>query len=272
MNKAVFFDLDGTLLNSHNEITIRTHSSVSKLKKEYEVFLVTGKSFENTKNIYEKLGLKTELITYGGKVVSKKIQNKWTHKKTYIDFEDIKNVLKDQEVKNDIKHFLIETENVLFKSGEKVNNVVHLLKSQNQKVKFFTDYNNESILGFYFNIDKKEEQENLRTINLFRSRHKILSFSYWYTDYPFTTVSVSPKNISKWKVIKKLKEKYNFEFIITFGNGYTDVEMIKNANIGYAMKNAFDSVQKHAHKVTEFDNDHDGVAIEIDKIINKITI
>jgi len=49
------------------------------------------------------------------------------------------------------------------------------------------------------------------------------------------------------------------------GDEENDISMLKAAGTGIAMKNATEKVKKSADKITEFDNDCDGVAHIIDQ-------
>ena len=42
--------------------------------------------------------------------------------------------------------------------------------------------------------------------------------------------------------------------------------MLSFASVGYAMKNASEVLLPYADKMTQFDNDHDGVAKELKKL------
>jgi Cof subfamily protein (haloacid dehalogenase superfamily) len=47
--------------------------------------------------------------------------------------------------------------------------------------------------------------------------------------------------------------------VISFGDGFNDIEFIQNSGLGYAMKNAADAVKAIADDVTEHCNNEDGV-------------
>ena len=77
-----------------------------------------------------------------------------------------------------------------------------------------------------------------------------------------------PRNVSKWKGIEKLAAQLdiNYRDIITVGNYYNDIDMLKRANIGIAVNNSADEVKKVADYITERDNNHD----VIEEIVNKL--
>ena len=62
--------------------------------------------------------------------------------------------------------------------------------------------------------------------------------------------------------LKFLSQHFNIpqQNIIAFGDEQNDVEMLKYAGTGVAMKNASPWIQDVANVVTTVDNDHDGLA------------
>jgi len=68
--------------------------------------------------------------------------------------------------------------------------------------------------------------------------------------------------MNKWEAIKKVAkiENEQKEKIIVFGDARNDMEMIKNADVGIAVKNASVEVQNVANYVTVNTNNEDGVA------------
>ena len=54
--------------------------------------------------------------------------------------------------------------------------------------------------------------------------------------------------------------------VMYFGDHENDLECIQNSGFGVAMQNALQDVKDRAKFVTEFDNDHAGVAKFVDKL------
>lgn len=83
--------------------------------------------------------------------------------------------------------------------------------------------------------------------------------------YKFT-----PKSTTKEKAIKKILLLLSIarEDIIAFGDDYTDIGMLRLCGKGVAMGNAIDAVKQIADDIAE-ENDHDGVAKYLEKILNE---
>ena len=71
--------------------------------------------------------------------------------------------------------------------------------------------------------------------------------------------------ISKnWRLVRKF-ERYLVQ--INWAALHNDAEMIDYAGLGVVMKNGTDKLKRIADDVTEFDNDHDGVANYLQKAL-----
>ena len=75
---------------------------------------------------------------------------------------------------------------------------------------------------------------------------------------------------SKWLSLEEYsKEKgISREEIIAIGDDNNDIEMIKKAGLGIAMKNASLGVKKVADIITKEDNNEDGVANILREVLN----
>lgn len=86
---------------------------------------------------------------------------------------------------------------------------------------------------------------------------------------PNPILELSPKGISKAHGVEFLAKTYKIDRkdIIAFGDEHNDAEMIDYAGLGVVMKNGTDKLKRIADDVTEFDNDHDGVANYLQKAL-----
>ena len=77
------------------------------------------------------------------------------------------------------------------------------------------------------------------------------------------------KNIDKAASLQRLIEKLGIkqEEVISFGDGYNDLTMIKFAGLGVAMENSVDDVKQFADYVT-LSNDDEGI-YECLKMLNE---
>jgi len=68
--KALFLDMDGTILRSDHSLATRTIRAIKSISRAgCRVCLATGRSWESVKPIYDRLGLRGPTICYNGAVV-----------------------------------------------------------------------------------------------------------------------------------------------------------------------------------------------------------
>lgn len=253
--RAVFIDMDGTLLTKSNEITQRNTEAIHMLVNQgVKVFLATGRQYEITVPYHAALGLNTPMICLNGASIydgrtGKAIQ---------------------------IKRIVLDEERFHALTGDHACNVlVHTTaglycKRTNTEIEEWT----------------REGQVPPRYIGDLRRVHykDVLKYSI-RTDAPNSELSVVFKEeanvinwndgfeivapgVSKWSAIKSLLRVYGIppSEIVAIGDGPNDVEMLRNAGTGVAMANAGPIVKASADFVTT-DHQKDGVAAFIERYL-----
>lgn len=83
-------------------------------------------------------------------------------------------------------------------------------------------------------------------------------------------IDIMANGVSKWNGITILAEylQISYKDIITVGNYYNDIDMLRNAAVGIAVANSLESVKEEADFITENDNNHNAVAEVITKMMN----
>ena len=76
-----------------------------------------------------------------------------------------------------------------------------------------------------------------------------------------TWLEIIPQGVSKGRALRHLMETLDLtpDEVLAFGDGENDIDMLTSVTYGYAMKNAFPSVQKAACGLTSSNNE-DGIA------------
>lgn len=249
MKKAIYIDLDGTLLNSKYQISKKDKKYLLSIKNEWDIIISTANSLENSIKFYNELNLKTFMSTYNGHVIVKPHTNEIISNK--IKFEEIQKILKNKKIIN----FLIETPNKKYLKTNKrflINNLKNNFEIfKNQKIDKIIDFYIEVPKNFIVKINwLKHFQLNTKTKN------KIIYFS--------------PLNISKLSAFNKINNQENYEFTIAIGDGTNDLDCLKNANIGIAMKNSVSFVLNNFNFFSDKTNDESGVSDILKKIIPNI--
>lgn len=56
--------------------------------------------------------------------------------------------------------------------------------------------------------------------------------------------------------------------IVSFGDDTNDIGMLNDSGLSFAMKNGIEEVKIISNKITDKDNNHDGVAVELNKLLS----
>ncbi|MFV0519158.1 MAG: Cof-type HAD-IIB family hydrolase [Lachnospirales bacterium] len=265
MYKLLVLDIDGTLVNSRNEVTDKTKEYIKKAsEKGVKVIIASGRT---PYGIYE-IAKEIELEKIGGYILA-------LNGATCIDYKNNKVVFEttlDKEIVEAIYDYSIEKDVDLITFNK---DVIYTPNETSKYIKFIADRNNLNIHKtenfkeeLTFNIPKvlfldepekikgleKETIERFSNLSIFRSELYLLEFC--------------PNEIHKGNGIKKLIEMLGIkkEEVIAVGDGYNDLTMIEFAGLGVAMGNGQEELKKIADYVTK-SNDDDGICHVIEKFI-----
>lgn len=237
MIKAVFSDLDGTLLNESNNISEETIKMAEKLKeKNIKFFIATGRSYLAMKRFYEQLNLDTEIINYNGGV----IHNSKGEKLFELTLDDT------------IARELIQygRENNLYFHG--FSNEKWYLETYNETAKAYAEKSQlkENIINFdnmeelnfnkFMFINSPEKTQEINSYIMKKYKNTI----YKGLSSP-TFLEIMNPHVSKGNGIRFLLEKYGFssDEVMAFGDAENDLEMLSAVKYGVAMENANDIVK-----------------------------
>lgn len=271
MIKAVFVDVDDTLLNSQRKITEHTKNIVKKcIENDIKIILTSGRSRLDTLNYQMEAGASPYIISSNGADIydiekSKKIYSnsipkeilkklleyaeQQGHKIMFnYDFELVMNMCFFPDEKN--KQRTIEQLNSIIENKEIVQCVISDRDFSN--IKKFREYLNSEI------PELKIENESKRFKN-----PELKPSSNYYCD-------MTSKGVSKGKAVKVLCEYLNISIndIVVIGDGENDISMFEETINSVAMENAVEEVKKRAKYITS-SNDEDGVAKFLEKLLKQ---
>ncbi|MDC8104981.1 Cof-type HAD-IIB family hydrolase [Chryseobacterium sp. B21-037] len=246
--KAVFFDVDGTLISLKTRtIPESAQKAIERLRKKgIKVIVATGRSINDLGHIkhIEFDGF----LTYNGALCIT-TDGHVMHRQS-IDSNDIKNLVHYSE-RSALTFTLMYEDKV--KISAVSPQVVELYTHLNLPVPPLYDKDDldiENVLQVSIFIDPENEESFMQKVmpNSLSSRWTPL-FAH-----------VNPGGVSKQKGIQYFCEHFNIDVSETmaFGDGGNDISMLKFVNIGVAMGNAGENVKKIADFVTE-EVDNNGV-------------
>jgi Cof subfamily protein (haloacid dehalogenase superfamily) len=246
MYRIVFLDIDGTILNTNEQLEERLIESIIKIQERgVLVALASGRSPDASKIYGEKFGCSI-YVTYNGSLV-------------YSNNEVIYDVKVPSELAfqlcrktKDYNGTYFHFNNKTSRSNHPRPGIEHLLPQATQSNLADTK-SDAHRLALY--IDNAKDRASL-----------MAEITEEYVFEEGNRLEVYPVG-SKWSgIIPILKQlEISTEEVIAIGNGINDIEMLEAAGLGIAMGNAPDYVKKSADVITA-DNDHHGAALALENI------
>lgn len=267
--KAVFFDIDGTLLNDRKNVQKSTEKAILNLKKKgILVGLATGRGPGFAEPFLENFGLDFA-VCYNGQYIftrdkvlyenslSKALLYRLIHyayvKRREISFGTASGLVGSRIIHmgtSRIGQFIsVLVPSRFAKTVQRTfKHIIRRLKPQNYKA--LKTIVKEPIYQVIL-IAAKEDTEKIQTkfpdIKITRSS-------------PYSADLIT-KGQSKIKGIERVGNIFDFELneVMAFGDSDNDIEMLSGVGVGVAMGNADANVKSIAHHVTDTNN-NDGIA------------
>lgn len=267
--KLIALDLDGTLKNSHNEITDKTRKALLKAQEMgIKIVLASGRPTPGLRHEAKALELdKYEgyiLSFNGARVVNVKTGETMYEQTLTIDeakaaYDRAKEFhLACMTYENDI----IITEDI---DDEYVCVEAHINDIRKKKVNSFKECLKNPIHkvlltgkpDYVGNIEEEFKEPFGNSLSIYRSA-------------PYF-IEIMAKGIDKATSLDRLAKSLGIkqEEVMAFGDGYNDLSMIEYAGLGVAMNNAVDGVKERAREIT-LSNDEDGIAYTLSKHVEGI--
>lgn len=265
MTKAIFFDIDGTLLDGNGGIynlTKRVKAALNRLKNAgYYIFIATGRPYAFLQEEILNFGFNGFVILNGAVVI---VDDKIIFK-NFLDKSAVKKICEYADSEK-IEYILEGHPQIYFRRDAK--------EIENFFQKIRVDYSN---FVRDFEIDNVETLKvecvtSRRDVeNIDKVYKKILAtdgFTGWSDPFRFKSLEVSSNKISKADGIFKILEHINIsvENSYAFGDGFNDTEMISRVGTGFAMGTAGENLKQLANFVVPSVHE-DGVAVGIEKYI-----
>lgn len=258
--RAVFLDMDGTLLNPDNRISGRNKDAVLRLVNQgVKVFLATGRQFEITRPYHRQLGLTTPMICLNGAAVYDSFSAFPVYtKNVHIQRESFHSIAEEPQCNaiihttdgTFVKRPSAETRRWEQESGKKTRYMPNLRQMPPLPV-----------LKYSIQCAHPYEQAAARF-------HGQASVIQWENGFEL----VAP-DTSKWAAAKNLIRAYGIrkDEVLAIGDGPNDIELLQHTGTGVAMGNASESVKTAADFVT-MGHENDGVADYIERFLIKSSV
>lgn len=272
--ELIAIDMDGTLLNGKNEISIRNKEAIQRAKDlGVKIVLSTGRLFTSANEYASYLGLTTPIISCNGAFIAEKNKSNIIYDSA-MDKEVAKRIIEISEEENIYYHFYddkslyITEKNAssdLFKEWTEESSVYHGMD-------FYTMMNplreieEDGIKVYKYIIVDDDKEKLLHFRNKVSKLPGVEVASSWYNN-----IEIMNEGVTKGNGLKKLCKKLNIPCskIIAIGDNENDISMLKVAGLAVVMENGDELAKKYADYITDT-NEEDGVAKVIEKfILNK---
>ncbi len=280
-------DLDGTFLNPPSDTGIheanidfnpKNLEVVNKLIDQgHKVAIVTGRPWKDSKGVYYSMGLKSIIANYNGSHIHfPDNEDKFATLNYSINKEILHKVLSNEVLKEATSSVLIETLNTTYSTDLTTDLTAKITSDRDTVVKEWQvgeEYEGiplSTLVGI--DLEKcKEPYTILQELN--RKFGSALFFRFWDNtkdEKPWLMLEINQKTSNKGTAMKHIAEFYNIPLsrTISFGDGLNDREMLIDAAVGVAMKNAKGTVKTYADDTTDYTNGEAGVGRYLEKFFN----
>ncbi|MBS4213943.1 MULTISPECIES: HAD family hydrolase [Neobacillus] len=258
--RAMFIDMDGTLLKASNNISQRNMEAIYRLMNQgIKVFLATGRHFEVTAPYHKEIGLRTPMICLNGASIHDAETGRPMQMKTVrVNEERFHHLTADNPC-----NVIIHTADGLY------------CKETNEEIEYWTNVG--QIPPRYIGDLRQADYQDVLKYSvltgapspkisaLFKKEAEVIDWNNGF--------ELLAPNVSKWSAIKSLLRAYRIspKEAVAIGDGPNDIEMLRQVGTGVAMGNAGEEVKAAADFVTGH-HENDGLAEFIERYLYKSNV
>ena len=259
-------DLDGTLLDSHKQVSAETRKVLRELKNRGILFgIASGRPVESGQILVHDWGLENDisfLIGMNGGALYD-MRTKAKHKYYPLSGDKILEIMEHFKDMDVIFQCMLGNDRFVSKSTEKTR----------AHAKLFCEHEHEVDLQEFLpgrEIDK---------LILFLDPELMPAVRQWattFSDPAYTSMQTADNlyeymdpRINKGFGIEKACKHYGItpDHVVAFGDAENDEAMIETVGLGVAMANASDELKKIADVVLKETNDQDGLAHFVENVV-----
>lgn len=274
MNKNPYIflsDLDGTLLTTEKRISPRTMEVLNRFVEAGNTFAIcTGRDINSARSVYEGLDLHLKgsyVVAYnGGQIYD--VDHQCTIHREGIAPEMIREIFRlarEHEI-----HVHTYNDNFILtpQYNECMDFYRRVIKTPvivADSIEPFINVPPCKVICIELHDHEKQERFRIAAENAFGDTLSLMYSNEYYLE-------LIPKDSGKGSALVKLRDLLGIkrEHTIAAGDADNDISMIREAGIGIAMINAADTVKAAADVITVTDNDHDGLAPILERVIDHV--
>lgn len=257
-------DLDGTLLNSNDRISQYSIQTINGLvAKGMQFTYATARSLVSASVVAKGLSTTIPVIAYNGAMIVHPDTGEVIASLSFTEEEAgyVSGSLREHGGNPLVYAYVDGVERVSYVSGRENDGIRHYLDSRKGDRRF-RPLADEACLYqgdiFYFTcIADREELLPLYEMFVQDGRFRVTLQQELYRPEYF--LEIMPKKASKAEAIRRLKEIWHCDKVVSFGDAVNDLPMFEISDESYAVANAVPELKACATAVIA-SNDEDGVA------------
>lgn len=257
-------DLDGTLLNSNDQISQYSIQTINGLvAKGMQFTYATARSLVSASVVAKGLSTTIPVIAYNGALIIHPDTGEVISSLSFSEEEtnDAIGILREHGGNPLVYAYVDGVERVSYLMGRENDGIRRYLDVRKGDRRFRPVQEEESLYQgdiFYFTcIADREELLPLYEIFVRDDRFRTTLQQELYRPEYF--LEIMPKKASKAEAIKRLKEIWHCDKVVSFGDAVNDLPMFEVSDECYAVANAVPELKARATAVIA-SNDEDGVA------------
>lgn len=264
MSTLYVTDLDGTLLNSNDRISQYSMETINGLvAKGMQFTYATARSLVSASVVAKGLSATIPVIAYNGALIIHPATGEVLSSLSFTEEEAgyVSSVLQENTANPLVYAYVDGVERVSYVTGRENEGIQRYLDARKGDRRFRPLADEERLYQgdvFYFTcIADREELLPLYEIFSGDERYRCTLQQELYRPEYF--LEIMPKKATKAEAIKKLKEIWRCDRVVSFGDAVNDIPMFEISDACYAVANAVPELKAHATDVIG-SNDEDGVA------------
>jgi 5-amino-6-(5-phospho-D-ribitylamino)uracil phosphatase len=277
MYRLLAIDIDGTLVNSHSELTPAVRAALARAGEAgMHVVLATGRRYSHALPMVETLGIDVPLVTASGALVKDPVDHRTLYQAAFephVLLEALKIVDRcgfDPVVCTDT--FSQGFDYYLVRPEVRTPELEYYLAKNPGRGRFWPDLLGAPPAGIFsiFSTGTHEQMQSVEAA-LHRALPNQLHTNVLHPPkYIGFFTEIAPVGVTKWSAIQRLAHQWGIADaeICAVGDDVNDIPMIRAAGLGVAMGNAIPSVKAAADRIAP-GHDEDGLAAVVEWVLEK---
>jgi Cof subfamily protein (haloacid dehalogenase superfamily) len=275
--RLLAIDIDGTLMNSRDELTPGTQSALARASQAgVHVVLATGRRYRRTLPLVEPLGIDVPLITASGALIKHPLDHQ-TFYQAEFDLDLLRDICRlidrvgfDPLLCADTFHYNFDFYHAVEAKEARCGELAEYLEFNPDDGRILPEMIDCPPSGVFltFTFGTQEQMLELESVLQEAFPQKLSTHVLRSPRYRGFLVEIMPAEVSKWSAIRRLSQSWNIDEseICAVGDDVNDLAMIRAAGLGIAMGNAVPEVKAVADRIAPT-HDEDGLVQVVEWII-----